>query len=215
MFWDDIKLITGVINKYGLREPFVDLGGEPGTACVDYERTIKTGDQKARGITLDQVRPYSHIVGNDYMILNPAMGHPIIEELPKYFNNYFGTIICTNVIEHVYNPFNVFAALYKMLKENGLIILETVFSFPYHGRPPTIDFWRYSPYCLKYLGETAGFIVVEYDWRLNVYGDQGVRCSRFDVAQEVKSVYVVLSKGEFKPIDGCKQYELPKIVEDK
>ena len=47
MFWDDIKLVTEMVNKYGLRLPFVDIGGITTVGCVDYDLTIKSGDRKS------------------------------------------------------------------------------------------------------------------------------------------------------------------------
>ena len=195
MFWDDIVLVTEKIEKYGLRKPFADLGGMERPCIADYDLTIATGDQNARYVSLQQ-RPFDHI-DQEYLILNPDKGDPFIEDLPYSYQNSFGTAVCLNVIEHVQNPFRVFAALYQVMQQNSLLIIETVFSFPYHPSPS--DFWRYSPDCLRYLSEQAGFKVLECDWRVYYPGNGGILNTQNNEPQEIKSIYAVLTKGDFYP----------------
>lgn len=200
MFWDDIKLVTEQIEKYGLRMPFVDLGGLEKPCIADYDLTIATGDQNARYVSLKQ-RPFDHI-DTKYTVLNPSNGDPYIEDLPYTYTNAFGTAVCLNVIEHIQNPFRVFAAMYQVMKSNCLLIIETVFSFPYHPSPN--DYWRYSPACLRYLSEMAGFKVLECDWRLSIPADRGILNGQNGEPQEIKSVYVVLTKDGWIPQSGLK-----------
>ena len=75
-------------------------------------------------------------------------------------------------------------------------------------RSCVIDFWRYSPECLKFLGENSGFKVLEYDWRLTVFGTQGILSCRNE-PQEVRSVYVVLTKGNFVSRPQAQPFQLP------
>lgn len=195
MFWDDILLVTEQVEKYGLRKPFVDLGGMERPCIADYELTIKSGDQQARYVTLDQ-RPFDHL-DKEYLIINPAKGDPSIEDIPFLGTDLFGTAVCLNVIEHVKNPFRVFAALYQLMRENSLLIIETVFSFPYHPSPN--DYWRYTPECLLNLAEGAGFKVLECDWRLFVPASAGVLNIHDNQPQEIRTVYATLTKGSFTP----------------
>jgi hypothetical protein len=195
MFWDDILLVTEQVEKYGLRKPFVDLGGMERPCIADYELTIRSGDQRARYVTLDQ-RPFDHL-DREYLIINPEKGDPLIEDLPLLGTDLFGMAVCLNVIEHVKNPFRVFAALYQLMRENCLLVVETVFSFPYHPSPD--DYWRYTPECLRNLAEGAGFKVLECDWRLVVPASAGVLNINDNQPQEIRSVYATLTKGSFAP----------------
>jgi hypothetical protein len=204
MFWDDIKLVTEQIEKYGLRRPFADLGGMERPCIADYDLTIATGDQNARYVTIPQ-RPFDHI-DPDYLVLNPDKGDPFIEDLPYRYQNYFGTAVCLNVLEHVQNPFRVFAALYQIMQPNSLLIVETVFSFPYHPSPQ--DYWRFTPDCLRYLGEQAGFQVLECDWRMTITADRGILDVQNSQPQEIRSVYAVLVKDDFAPV-ALKGFSLP------
>ncbi len=205
MFWDDILLVTEQIEKYGLRGKFVDIGGLDHPCIADYDLTIATGDQNARYVTLNQ-RPFDHI-DPLYVIINPEKGDPPIEDLPYLHHNSFGTATCLNVLEHVQNPFRVFAALYQVMQQNSLLIIETVFSFPYHPSP--IDYWRYSPDCLRYLSESAGFNTLECDWRIIIPADKGILDTQKYEPQEIRSVYATLTKGNFIPQKNEKKFILP------
>ncbi|NEO52981.1 MAG: methyltransferase, TIGR04325 family [Okeania sp. SIO3B5] len=205
MFWDDIKLVTEQVQKYGLREPFFDLGGLAKPTVADYNLTIKTGDQYGRYVGLAQ-RPFDHIDKN-YVILNPENGDPGIEELPTKYTNQLGTAVCLNVIEHIENPLEVFQAFYQIMKPNSLLIISTVFLFPYHPSPR--DYWRYSPECLKYLSKQAGFTILECDWRLYIPASAGILEIKTQEPQEIRSVFVTLTKGEFTATPGV-IYPLPK-----
>lgn len=193
MFWDDIVLVTEQVEKYGLRKPFADLGGMNRPCIADYTITRDTGDQDARYICLAQ-RPFDHL-DPDYHVMNPDKGDPYIEDLPYSYRDTFGTALCLNVLEHVRNPFRVFAAFYQIMKQDSLLIVETVFTFPYHPSPE--DFWRFSPDCLRYLAEESGFTVLECDWRLSVPAEWGVIDAKSGELQQIKSVYATLTKGDF------------------
>ncbi|MDJ1182181.1 methyltransferase, TIGR04325 family [Roseofilum casamattae] len=213
MFWDDIKLVTEQLEKYGLRQPFVDLGGLARPTIADYDITIKTQEQYARYIGLKQ-RPFDH-VDPEYLILNPENGAPEIEELPSQYPEFFGTAVCLNVIEHVEDPFQVFQALYDIMKPNSLLIIETVFSFPYHPSPR--DYWRYSPDNLRHLAEKTNFQVLECDWRLLIRADEGIKVTgelpglyKKNHPQEIMTVYATLTKGEFEPKPELGKYPLPQ-----
>lgn len=192
MFLDDIRLVNEQVAKYGLVAPFVDLGGLAKPTIADYAITMRTGDQHARYIALPNgARPFDAL-DPEYIILNPEQGDPDIEDLPRRYRDYFGTAVCLNVIEHVENPFVVFEAIHAIMQRGGLVVISTVFSFPEHKSP--IDYWRFSPECLNMLGNYAGFQVLEYDWRLTIWADQGIKEIHTGVPQEIRSVYVTLRK---------------------
>lgn len=192
MFLDDIHLVTEQLQKYGLRKPMVDLGGLAKPTIADYAITMRTGDQHARYISLaNGARPFDAL-DSTYLILNPEQKDPPIEDLPRTYYGHFGTAVCLNVIEHVENPFVIFKKIYEIMRPGGLVIISTVFSFPYHPSPR--DYWRFSPDCLHMLGDEAGFKVLETDWRLTIYADAGIKEIHTGVPQEIKSVYVTLRK---------------------
>ena len=211
MFWDDIKLVTEQVEKYGYRGPLIDIGGCETPCIADYDITIATGNQHARYVQLAQ-RPFDHI-DPEYLVLNPEKGDPYIEELPYRYRGAFGTACCLNVIEHVQNPFRVFAAFYQIMREDSILIVETVFSFPYHPSP--LDYWRYTPDALRHLAEGAGFTVLETDWRMTILADRGIRTTApgVDEPQEIRSVYATLAKGRLLP-QPARRFPLPRRYSD-
>ena len=64
-------------------------------------------------------------------------------------NNTFDIIICTEVLEHVSNPFDAVKELHRMLKPGGLLFLTTPFNFRIHG--PLPDNWRFTEHGLRQL----------------------------------------------------------------
>ena len=154
MFLEDVRLVERQIAKYGLLKPLVDLGGQANPVCADYSRLPDSPFIKLNG------RPFDHI-DPAYLILNPEKGDAPIEQMG---DEQYGTVLCLSVLEHVENPFDVFDGLYECLAPGGLLILSTVFSYRYHPAP--VDYWRFTPACLKMLAERAGFDVLEWDWHV-------------------------------------------------
>ena len=68
------------------------------------------------------------------------------KSLPK---NYYDAIFCTEVLEHVSNPFDAIKNLFSSLKPKGLIFLSSPFGFRIHG--PLPDNWRISEHGWKEL----------------------------------------------------------------
>ena len=177
MFLDDIALVTETLNAYGLLQPMADLGGQVAPVCADYDRLPESPFIRIAG------RPFDHI-DPTYTILNPELGDPPIEDMQEA---QWGTVLCLSVLEHVENPFAVFDGLYRCLKPEGLLILSTVFSFRYHPAP--VDYWRFTPDCLRMLAEKSGFMVHDAGWRVRALLVQNEEYNL------VRSVYVIAQKG--------------------
>ena len=61
----------------------------------------------------------------------------------------FDVIICTEVLEHVNNPFNAVKEMHRLLKKRGRIYLSTPYNFRIHG--PLPDNWRFTEHGLRVL----------------------------------------------------------------
>ncbi len=61
----------------------------------------------------------------------------------------FAVILCTEVLEHCFNPHQVIAEFYRVLKPGGKLILTTRFIFPIHDAPH--DYFRFTKYGLQTL----------------------------------------------------------------
>ncbi len=70
-------------------------------------------------------------------------------------DNFFDYILCTQVLEHIKEPKKAFKEFYRVLKPGGKVFLTTHLCFEEHMIP--YDYFRFTKYGLKYLGESSGF----------------------------------------------------------
>jgi SAM-dependent methyltransferase len=185
MFKKDIDKIKELHAKYSLKGPLLDAGGLESPTIADYEisankaldiplgdgRVVKIPHSNQGDRYLGITRPWAFI-DPEYLILNPAYGAPIIEDLPLSYAEAFETVITVSVLEHVNNPYLVSDALYKILKPGGYLFTSTPFIFPYHPSPE--DNFRYSPLALKRIHEQSGFEWVEGDFHINHTTKEGI-----------------------------------------
>lgn len=64
-------------------------------------------------------------------------------------DNVFDVIICTEVLEHVRQPFYAVKEVSRMLKKGGYVYASTPFNFRIHG--PLPDCWRFSEHGIREL----------------------------------------------------------------
>ncbi|MGB9378064.1 MAG: class I SAM-dependent methyltransferase [Mycobacteriales bacterium] len=68
------------------------------------------------------------------------------------------TVLLSQVFEHLEEPAKGLDESYRILTPGGHLVLSTDFAWHLHEEPR--DFFRYSPYGLRYLVEQAGFEVL-------------------------------------------------------
>lgn len=76
-------------------------------------------------------------------------GYRIIDATKMNFKNEFDIIICSNVLEHVFNFKKAIKNIYNALKQNGILILIVPGFYPLHDEP--YDYWRFTEHSLKNL----------------------------------------------------------------
>lgn len=74
-------------------------------------------------------------------------------------DNCFDLIICTEVLEHVANPFAAVAEINRMLRPGGQAYITTPFNFRIHG--PLPDNWRFTEHGLRQLFSDMEIISLE------------------------------------------------------
>ncbi|MBD3373794.1 methyltransferase domain-containing protein [candidate division KSB1 bacterium] len=74
------------------------------------------------------------------------------------------TILCTDVIEHLYHPHKLFSEISRILIPGGKAIIGTPFLYWLHEEPH--DYFRYSPFILKHLCDQHQLKII----RLEAYG---------------------------------------------
>jgi ubiquinone/menaquinone biosynthesis C-methylase UbiE len=71
----------------------------------------------------------------------------------------FHIIICTEVLEHVSNPFAAVAEINRILKPGGRVYVTTPFNFRIHG--PLPDNWRFTIHGLRQLFSNMNVLSIE------------------------------------------------------
>ncbi|MFT5660628.1 MAG: SAM-dependent methyltransferase [Sulfurimonas sp.] len=88
----------------------------------------------------------------------------IVSDLNKQIelnNETADTIISLSVMEHLCEPQVFLNESYRILKKGGYIVLQVPWQWWIHEAPH--DYFRYTPYGLKYMFEKAGFLDVEVE----------------------------------------------------
>jgi SAM-dependent methyltransferase len=68
------------------------------------------------------------------------------------------TVVSLSVMEHLCEPQSMLNEAFRILKAGGGMVLQVPWQWRIHEAP--YDFFRYTPYGLKYLFEKAGFVEV-------------------------------------------------------
>jgi len=71
----------------------------------------------------------------------------------------YDNVLCNQVLEHVFNPDEFLAEIFRTLKPGGQLLLTVPFVWDEHEQP--FDYARYSSFGLQHLLKRAGFEVKE------------------------------------------------------
>ncbi len=82
-----------------------------------------------------------------------------VHNLVAFETNTFDTVICTEVLEHVKEPWRVLEEIARVLKPGGRCILTTPFLLPFHADPH--DYYRYTVEGGMHLFTRTGLKIVE------------------------------------------------------
>jgi SAM-dependent methyltransferase len=117
-------------------------------------------------------RPVLARSDDTYMVLEVDPKNPLVREgisrhayvigdghMPIFAEGSFDVIAMFEVLEHVRNPFQVFANCARWLAPGGRLVLSTPQYWHIHGWPN--DYFRYTIYGLRELARTAGLEVVD------------------------------------------------------
>src|SRR2546423_7517865 len=93
--------------------------------------------------------PSSTIV--ETMDIDPASGATWIGDICRANSNLaddaFDMIVCTEVLEHVLQPFAAVTELRRLLRPGGMLFVTVPFNFRIHG--PLPDCWRFTEHGLR------------------------------------------------------------------
>ena len=91
----------------------------------------------------------------------PDYGHRVVDATTMDFDGEFDVVICSSVLEHVYDCRAAVERIHRALKPGGRALISVPGLFPYHDEPE--DFWRFTEYAVRRL--LAGFSAVEVKHR--------------------------------------------------
>jgi SAM-dependent methyltransferase len=111
-------------------------------------------------------RPYEYLFkGAKYLGIDVEVsGREIYLKQPDLFydginipfeNEKFDLVFCTQVLEHVSDPFSLIREMNRVLKPNGKLIISLPFSWQEHEEP--YDFFRFSSFGISHLLNMSGF----------------------------------------------------------
>jgi SAM-dependent methyltransferase len=114
-------------------------------------------------------KPYKEVIDVDeYICLDiEASGHSHDdEEIDVYYDgkkipfndNYFDSILSTEVLEHVFNLDEIISELHRVLRPGGYMLLTLPFVWEEHEIP--CDFARYTSFAIEHILGKVGFKVV-------------------------------------------------------
>jgi SAM-dependent methyltransferase len=83
-------------------------------------------------------------------------------------DNQYDLVICTQVLEHVEDPTAVLQEVFRVLRENGQLLLTAPLYFEEHEVPH--DFFRFTRYGITKLVESAGFKIRKVEWLEGYFG---------------------------------------------
>lgn len=81
----------------------------------------------------------------------------VATEIPEA-DGVFDSVLCTTVLEHLEEPARAIEESFRVLKPGGCALYTAPFFWHLHEAPR--DFFRYSPYGLRHLFESAGYEIV-------------------------------------------------------
>lgn len=99
------------------------------------------------------------------MDMQPGHGVDVVadlHELPQEWTGKFTGVLCSEVLEHVAEPWVALPEIRRVVRPGGFAIFTTLFAFPEHGFPD--DYWRYTTSGLTRLLRSAGFTDVHAEY---------------------------------------------------
>jgi SAM-dependent methyltransferase len=133
----------------GLREFFPALTGDVldvGCGCKPYRAYVPAENY----VGLDIDSPFTRQVAEADLFYDGGR-FPVADAS-------FDGVLCSQVLEHVFNPAVFLAEIHRALRPGGRLLLTVPFMWDEHEQPR--DFGRYSSFGLRAVLETAGFEIV-------------------------------------------------------
>ena len=134
----DLQILTIFIDIKKELPKFKGKVLDIGCGQSPYRYLLDKNETEYKGIDVAEATSFDYI-NNDITLFDG-------EKIP-FDNEFFDAIICTEVLEHVYNYQNLIDEMYRVCKKDSKLIITIPFSARYHYIP--YDFFRYTPSALE------------------------------------------------------------------
>lgn len=136
-----------------------------------YRAILRMLDEHLEGKTLDvgagqlPLRPLVEERGAQYESVDLERRHPDLtyvddaQKLSTFDDEIYDTVISSQVLEHVADPFSAMNAMARITKPGGKILLTVPHLSRLHEVPH--DYYRYTQFGVRAMAEQAGFEVIE------------------------------------------------------
>jgi SAM-dependent methyltransferase len=106
-------------------------------------------DIGSQGKLIPELQSYNLVT----LDISDSDGADIVADITKYnpqiADNHYDALICTEVLEHVVDPFAAIRELRRIVKTGGYLLFTTPLNARIHG--PIPDCWRFTEFGLKVL----------------------------------------------------------------
>ena len=120
---------------------------EIGSGNIDINQSMeKYFDKSNNFIQTDINKDYNHL----YL--------DITEEITT--NQKFDLVLCTNVLEHIFETKKAIKNLKTLLSDQGSLLVSVPFIYPLHDEPK--DYWRFTEHSLRKLFED--FVIEKFEY---------------------------------------------------
>ncbi len=127
--------VEQVSLNFNIKEPIIEIGSfiVPGQEDIANLRPIFQG-KTFIGCDMRKGNGVDRIENVEYLTLDDSSA---------------GTVLILDTLEHVENCFKALDEIYRILCEDGIVIMSSVMDFPIHDHPS--DYWRFTPEAFKLL----------------------------------------------------------------
>lgn len=168
-----VRWLSEIYFKQQFYPSFIGLFINPYyLARKDLAQSITLLSQHIRGKTLDVgcgKKPYERLF-NSSEYIGLEYDSPENRRLKKadffydgvsfpFRNDEFDSVVCNQVLEHVFTPGQFLSEINRVLKSEGVLLLSVPFVWDEHEQP--YDYARYSSFGLKSLLIQHGFEIIE------------------------------------------------------
>lgn len=123
------ECIRAVAETLEILDPIVEIGS------LQVEGQMYAAD-------LRPFFPGKHYIGCD---AREGLGVDRIEDvhLLSFATDSIGTVLMLETLEHVENPLQAMAEIFRVLQPEGIVVISSCMDFPVHEHPA--DYWRFTP----------------------------------------------------------------------